>query len=230
MLYEESLALRRELGDKQGIAVGLSNLGNALQAQGNYASSRSLLEESLALRRDIGDKRGVAISLNNLGIVVLLQGDYATARSLLEEGLALVRELGDRQGIAHLLHNLGNLNRQEGNNPAARELYTESLTLRREIGDRRGIATSLLGLGGLAVESTAKGEQAEIKRGVRLLGAASTLLEALGAVPDTADQLAYEQSVASARAVLGEDLFNKGWHEGRAMSTDQAVQEALQVG
>lgn len=210
-LYEESLALRREIGDKQGIAVALSNFGNALQASGDYASAHMLLEESLALRREIGDKRGIAISLNNLGIVVQLQGDYQAARLLLEEGLALVRELGDRQGIGYLLHNLGNLTRQQGDAVAARSLYMESLALRREMGDRRGIAASLLGLGGLAVETTGGVEQIEKERGVRLLGAARALFEALGAVPDTADHLQYEQSIAAARADLGEELFDKAW-------------------
>ncbi len=106
-LYEESLAIRRELEDKRGIAYSLNNLGIVALEQGDYAAARSLQEESLAIRRELGDKRGIAESLNNLGIVVAEQGDYPAARSLQEESLAIKRELGDKQGITSSLASLG---------------------------------------------------------------------------------------------------------------------------
>src|SRR5579871_6424352 len=58
-LYEESLAIRRELGDKNGIADSLSNLGEMAKEQGDYAAARALYEESLAIRRELGDKYGI---------------------------------------------------------------------------------------------------------------------------------------------------------------------------
>jgi tetratricopeptide (TPR) repeat protein len=106
-LLEESLALSREIGDKQGIAMSLDNLGIVAQGQGDYAATRSLHEESLALRREIGDKQGIALSVGNLGLVALEQGDYAAAQSLLEESLVLFREIGDKWGIAMSLAGLG---------------------------------------------------------------------------------------------------------------------------
>jgi predicted ATPase len=242
-LYEESLALRREIGDKQGIAFALSNLGNAFQTEGDLPRARSLLEESLALRREIGDKRGIAISLNNLGTVAQLQGSYSEARSLLEEGLALVRELGDKQGISHLLNTLANLNRWEGEYASARSLLKESLALRREMGDKRGIAISLLGLGGAEVqiassidERTASSspysaihnpQSAMAERGVRLMGAGGGQLEVMGDVLDLGDRLPYEQSIASARSMLGDEGFERAQAAGRSMSLEQAIEHAL---
>jgi predicted ATPase/class 3 adenylate cyclase/Tfp pilus assembly protein PilF len=229
-LYEESLALRREVGDKQGIAVALSNLGNALQSQGDYPAARSLLEESLALRREIGDKRGIAISLNNLGEVAQLQEDYPVARTLLEEGLTLVRELGDRQGTAYLLNSLGRLSRQEGDYPAASSLFRQSLALRHEIGDRRGIATSLMGLASILLQNSATAQVAGhtgYERGIKLLAAASSLLESIGAVPDRGDRLLYDRTIASARTYLSEEQFDALWQAGRAMHIEQAVSYAL---
>src|SRR5207237_4588528 len=58
-LHEEGLAIRRELGDKQGIAASLSNLGNVAAERGDYATAHSLHEEGLAIRRELGDKRGI---------------------------------------------------------------------------------------------------------------------------------------------------------------------------
>ncbi len=52
--YRECLALRRELGDTEGMANVLNNLGLAIQDQGDYAGARALYEQSLALRRALG--------------------------------------------------------------------------------------------------------------------------------------------------------------------------------
>ena len=108
-LYEESLAIERELGDKAGIATSLNNLGLVAKAQGDYASARALHEESLAIWRELGNKAGIAMSLNNLGNVAYAQGDYTSARALHEESLGIKRELGDKAGIAKSLYNLGEL-------------------------------------------------------------------------------------------------------------------------
>ena len=149
-LYEESLTISRELGDKRGIAAALNGLGIVAWYQGDYAAARSLYEESLAIRRELGDKQGIAKSLNNLGLVALGLGDYAAARPLYEESLAIIRELGDRQLIAYSLGNLENVALGKPDYVAARSLYEESLEILRELGDKGGIAESLTNLGSVA--------------------------------------------------------------------------------
>ncbi|MEZ4733373.1 MAG: tetratricopeptide repeat protein [Caldilineaceae bacterium] len=94
-LHEESLALKRAMGDKQGIATSLNNLGNWALTQGDYGTARRLQEESLALKREVGDKQGIATSLNNLGNIALYQADYhAGASAARREPVA---SQGDRQ-------------------------------------------------------------------------------------------------------------------------------------
>ena len=73
-LYEESLILGREAGNKRVIASTLNSLGEAVAHQGNYSEARSVLEESLALNREIGDKNGIANTLLNLGAIATYQG------------------------------------------------------------------------------------------------------------------------------------------------------------
>src|SRR5205823_4502351 len=48
-LLEQSLALFRELDDKQNIAYVLNGLGVVIQQQGDYAAARGYLEQSLTL-------------------------------------------------------------------------------------------------------------------------------------------------------------------------------------
>lgn len=142
-LGEESLEIRRKLGDQRGIAKSSGTLGNVAHDLGDYVTARTLHEESLAIKRELGDRWGIATSLNNLGAVAHSQGDYTAARALDEESLAISRELGDRQGISFSLNNLGTLAFNEGNNVDARAFYEESLTIRRELGDPWSIANIL---------------------------------------------------------------------------------------
>jgi predicted ATPase/class 3 adenylate cyclase len=151
-LHNESLALKQELGDKQGIAASLGNLGLVAQEQGDHITARSLHEESLVLRREIGHKSGIAYALTNVGIMAQEQGDHITARSLHEESLAMQRELGDKRGIAMSLVNLGIVAHLQEDYTTARSLAEESLVLLRELGDKWGIAAALNNIGNVAQE------------------------------------------------------------------------------
>jgi predicted ATPase/DNA-binding XRE family transcriptional regulator len=148
--YEESLSLRRELGDTMGIAQGLNNLGLIVSKQGDDSRAAVLYEESLALRRELDDAMGMAASLNNLGGVALTAGEYARATTFFEESLAIYRQTGARRGIAISLSNLGYTAWHQGDYTRATALGEKSLALRRELGDREGIAISLTNLGEVA--------------------------------------------------------------------------------
>jgi predicted ATPase/class 3 adenylate cyclase len=140
--YEESLAMRRALGDKLGIAASLNNLAIVAHGQGDYARAAAFDEESLAMRRALGDKRGIASSLANLGVVAHDQGDYVRATALYEEGLAMCRALGDKLGIARSLQNLGEVAGLRKDYARATVLLEEGLALFRELDYKRGIAAS----------------------------------------------------------------------------------------
>ena len=75
------MAIKRELGDRQGIANSLNNLGESTFDLGDYPAAWALYEESLAIRRALGDQRGIADSLQNLARVAFpLRGPDQAAR------------------------------------------------------------------------------------------------------------------------------------------------------
>jgi predicted ATPase/class 3 adenylate cyclase len=149
-LNEESLSIRRQLGDRRGIAASLNNLGLVAGEQGDYPVARALYEESLAIKRELGDQSGIANSLNNLGNVAYDQADFALARALYEESLVIARGLGDREGISRLLSNLGNVAMHQRDLASAQALHEESLGIKRDLGNRQRIASSLISLGNLS--------------------------------------------------------------------------------
>jgi predicted ATPase/class 3 adenylate cyclase len=148
--HEESLLIRRELGDQRGIAVSLGNLGNIALEQGEHAVARMHYEESLALMRELGENWLIATMLHNLGHMAREQRDYAVARMRYEESLALMRELGDKRSLARSLHDLGHLALEQGEENRAAALLEESLALFRELADKQDIAFALHNLGVLA--------------------------------------------------------------------------------
>lgn len=202
-LWEESLAIRRELGDTAGIARSLNNLGAVAREEGDYDTARALWEESLAIKRELGDKPGIAVSFCNLGDLAREQGDLAAARSRWEESLKTWRALGDKQNIAGMLRRLGDLAYDLGDYNTARPLLEESLGMWRELGHTRGIAASLKSLGDVArsqgdhatarslwEESLAIARELEDRRGVAELLAQFAGLAAAEHQPERAMRLA----------------------------------------
>ncbi|MEO8346217.1 MAG: tetratricopeptide repeat protein [Betaproteobacteria bacterium] len=233
-MFEASLIIRRELGDRRGIAATLNNLGNVACSQADYPRARALGEESLALLRELGNRSGVAASLSNLGNVAADQGDYAAARVLHEESLAIHRELGDLGGIAIQLNNVGVLTAHQCDYGAARAFHEECLTIGRELGDRDCIAMALNNLGEVACDEgdyvVARALAQESLTIFRELGERQSIamtLNSLGIV-------AYcEGDLRAARALLEESLAIRrelGDRQGIAASLNNLGNEARDHG
>lgn len=219
--YEESLATKRALGDKRGSGITLFNMAAAARDQGHYAHAAALIEESIALHRAIHDKPGLAYALNNLGDVARDQGDPTRATPLYEESLSLFREQGDQSGIALVLKNLGDIARMTHDSAGATALYTQSVTRYRAASNTLGIAECIESLALIAHM------QGQWERAARLLSAAATLREAIGAPLPLVDRAAIEDATAPTRAALGVASFAAAWAAGQTMSLEQAIAEAV---
>ena len=95
-LHEESVVMRRELGDRPCIAWSLGNLGILAESQGNHSAARSLQEESLAIRLELSDRPGIAYSLEGLATLAAAMGSHLHAISLWARRNACARRLGRR--------------------------------------------------------------------------------------------------------------------------------------
>lgn len=160
-LYDASLALRRELGDRRAVGMSLNNLGTVSLDRGEYEQAARLFEESLALFRETATDWEVAIALQNIGIVLGYRGEYARAAAQLEEALDLWRRLGETDSQARSLDALGEVWRKAGDIERATGLHEASLALRRELRDTRGSAITLRNLG---VVARLRGDYPEARR------------------------------------------------------------------
>lgn len=186
---EESLAIYRQVGDRQEIASMLIKLGNAATEMGAYASASRYLEEALQTWRKLEDKHGIARALISSGWVALRTGKYDLAKTRLVEALALSRDLGDTRNIAFELSGLGEVALRQQDYVRATQLVEESLELRRQLGNQWGVGVSLGILGWIAMReekwdrATAQlGESLEVRREIGDQSGSAWCLERLAAV------------------------------------------------
>ena len=136
-MYEESLRLRRLVGDRRGMGVALNGLALLRGVTGELEVARQLAEEALALRRDLGDRRGIGASLFALGCVALWAGEPDRAERLARESLGIRAELEDRLGVACCLELLGEIAAGRGQRERAARLLGVADVERAAIGSPR---------------------------------------------------------------------------------------------
>ena len=225
VLERESLKICRELGECWETAHQLYILAVSRNRCQDYATARAYLEESLPMLRKLGDRQTTILALQTLAETVFRQGDDQTAERLLNEGLEANRASGSRTSTAFCLAQLAAIARQRGDLATARARLDESLRLYWEAGDRPSVGRVLCYQAGLAVA------EGRVERAVRLFGASEALRVALGVtwiLP--AEQVEYDADVAAARSRLAEASFERLWSEGRTMTPEQAIDDALSSG
>jgi predicted ATPase/class 3 adenylate cyclase/Tfp pilus assembly protein PilF len=221
-LFEEGLALSREMNDTWWLANSISNLATVSHSQGDSERATELYEKSMDLFREQGDKQSLTYCLTNLAMVACSQGDLRRAAQLTEEAVALQRELGARGDVALGLCNLGWIALLQDDLGRAADLYRESLSLSWEIGLNPLVQSALEGLACLA------GAQGDAERAVRLWGAAQTLHETKGILRDTDFLAEADVRISAVRSGMGEEVWEESWRKGRTMRLDEAVSYALE--
>lgn len=146
--WQQALGLYQEIGDFQGEANVLSNLGVALQSLGQYQAAIERYQQSLVVQRESGDWRmgvtGSRPTSQRWGTVQHHdQGEYRLAMKLavdhFEKHLHLAESIGDRLGEAKSLTNLGRAYHALGQNREAIDCYQRSLQIRTSIQDHQGM-------------------------------------------------------------------------------------------
>lgn len=150
-LHNESLRLRKRIGDEQAMAGSLNNLGLLYRERGDYDTAAAQFREALEINHRLGNDRWAAINLNNLGVVAIRKGDGPTAQQFEEDSKELFKTLGDDWGCAMALSDLGAAMLLQGQRTAAADHYRQSLRLQWQIKNPRGLAAALRGLAAIAV-------------------------------------------------------------------------------
>jgi tetratricopeptide (TPR) repeat protein len=108
-LFEQSLAIRREMADPVAIAAELGNLGDLALERGDVEAAGRYLDEALTLARDTGSDYLVLAGLLSAAKLTARKGDLRAAVRLIAaaragyERAGLVPDPGSEDGIGDLL-------------------------------------------------------------------------------------------------------------------------------
>lgn len=215
-LYEQSLAINAQWGDRFNEAKILSNIGNLYMNQGDYRQALANHEDALAIRQEIGDRSGVAVSLNSLGVVYQNQGRYDEALLVYQEAFGLIQELSLKPLEPTVLGNIGSLYSDRGQYGEAQRYYEQSLGLSRELNFLPDEASELRNLGLLAAD---RGDYAEaldfaeqslaIRRHIGARIGVGTVLRDIGYVRQTQGDFADAFTVHQEALTIAQDLADR---------------------
>jgi predicted ATPase/DNA-binding SARP family transcriptional activator/DNA-binding CsgD family transcriptional regulator len=110
-LWEQSLALAREVGDPDRIGLTLANLGHPALLQGDYAKAKSLSEEARQFAHELGNSNVefAPTALLNLGLATLGLGEHEQARGSFQEALLMCQDMGRKPQVIDILEGMASL-------------------------------------------------------------------------------------------------------------------------
>ncbi|MEW5873387.1 MAG: tetratricopeptide repeat protein [Chloroflexota bacterium] len=145
--HQRALALFREVGDAQGVAFSLNNLGVLASDQGDAQRANRYFQEGLAVSKQSGDLYMAGFVLNNLGLLHTNLGAYSQAEQALHECINLASSMGEHYMLAGARHNLGDVARFRGDLQDALAQYRESQAAFELQKSRNGVALNDWGMG-----------------------------------------------------------------------------------
>ncbi len=195
---------------------------------GEVALARQDLERGVDLSQRVGSRTVLGVCLNMLGIIARgsanadgASRDLASAESRLLEALTTARALKSPYLQILYLQNLATVYADSGRWSQSLELSREALELVRQSGNRHFAPASVLGtarvLGGLG----------HMRDAWRLFGAAISMWPQIGEAAPSDEVTETERELASPGAQNGGEDDARFQTEGRTLSFDAAVDEAL---
>jgi non-specific serine/threonine protein kinase len=216
-LYDASLRLYREAGDRQGMANVLSTLGLIGALQGDLHQARARFEESLRTARAADQRMLLPLTLASLGEIEIAEGRFDEARRLGDEAYAIAGEQGDTRAIAYCCEHHGLLSYHRGEDEAALRWFEESLGHARALGELPIYAHVLQAMSRVMVR------QGRVERAARLVGEALAIRQEMRSRRVVAECLDTTAEVAAAgnRPAVAARLI------GAAASLRERLQEAV---
>ena len=211
---ERALAIFRELGEDARVGHLLMRLAVEAQRRGDQPRARALAEESRALCS--GSPVDEAQILYVLGDVAFAEGRGDEALGLHARSAELARQVGfDWWEVGALLHQ-GEFALRLGRLDDAATPVRDVVAIARRTGDRQH---SVYGLALLAWLATGRGQ---LEAAGRLWGAVEVEAERA-----PVGQWEAERDEYAAHVVRDDPAFERGRADGRRLTFDQAVDEAL---
>jgi len=92
--YFNALEINEELGNTNGIALNLGNIGGVYQFQDEFPKALEFYVKALKMNEEMGIKIGIAVNLGNIGSLYTKTGEFVKAEESLQKAVGLSMEIG----------------------------------------------------------------------------------------------------------------------------------------
>lgn len=169
-IYLQVLALKRQIGDIDGIAFALQMLSQFAFHEGDYLPALEWLEESLECFRAVGNRRFAASDLHTRATIRWALGDYAEALRSIDEALDVSRDTDNHRQYAMSLLRKGEILLSDDEPARSQEVFAAVLPEAQAAHDERLRGLALVGLGQAAYQANAFGTAEEQWRTAQAIG------------------------------------------------------------
>jgi predicted ATPase/class 3 adenylate cyclase len=218
-LAERAVALAEAAGDRRTLMAAHMAAGwTTIQPQ--TEKSVAHFNAAIALAREMGDERTLAVSLGGQSVALIRLHDLDQAAARATETLEITRRIGDRYNAVNAHASLAMIAMLRGDLDGAARGFAEVVRGSSAAG---GHLMMLVGLDGLAAVALERGD---LQKGARLAAAADELRVSIGGGA-TLDLVGLEPALDRARRTMDPVEFERAAGEGRALTMEQVVAQAL---
>jgi predicted ATPase/class 3 adenylate cyclase len=216
-MFERSLAIWRELGDRERQAGELNSLGIVHRHLDDTDTARSMFEQAIAINRQIPGSVRLGANLANLGQLEGATGRFDRAAEVLREALALDTEHGDLFSVTVDRHSLALVSLRADRPAEARDLLSGTFDYVASSGN-----TALL-VNTVEVAAAIAAALDDPPRAARLAGAADAIRQESGMLLTEPEAAMLEAFLAPARATVPPETWEAERTAGQALSQAEAL-------
>ncbi len=218
---ETAVALARELGNPRLLSVALNRLGMMHRVRGELDAASELYTEAIAIVKASTRPPHWPLLRMSEGYLAIDTGDYTGASAILAEVVATAREEGAYWIEAAALDGLARAHFGMNDLHTAAASWKEALSICRRAGGPFGVLGCL---GSLGILASTRGDD---PRALRLAASASRMSGEWLMRFEPWVGVRIEAAERLARSRLGPVKSERAWHEGWAMTFDQAIDYAI---
>ncbi|NHJ33559.1 MAG: tetratricopeptide repeat protein, partial [Asgard group archaeon] len=141
--YLQSLSLRREIDDRQGLVRSNNAIARIYFKMGDIVRAQLIFQQSLSIARELEDQDAEADILNNVCNIYVWKGDFGPALENCLQSLALSEEINNNDLIANALFSKSLIYNHLGEFDGAIQNLERCLSIREEINDKIGVSETL---------------------------------------------------------------------------------------
>ncbi|MCK4829942.1 tetratricopeptide repeat protein, partial [bacterium] len=149
LYYGQSITIKKEIGDKEGLADNYANLGLLNYLMGQYTTGNIQYELALDLYEEMGDHYEAGRMLLRIGNANIERGNYGQSIDFLQRALMKFELLGNDAGMGACYNSLAIAFFVQKRYDDAIKYHEDYYKLSRQNSDKQGMASSLNNLGNI---------------------------------------------------------------------------------